>query len=218
MLVGDAGQVEFEGVALLQAVTGLHVDVDEVEGFLGAADDPGVLGRDVAAIPRAASSSFSRGTTSYTDPKCWSCGGDVLRREVQRAHHVLRDEPGEVGGGAECAAVDLGQSEDGVVGRDDHVGVADQADAAADAEAVDRGHHGHGAVVDGGEGGGAAAVGVDQRAVAVGGLHFLDVDAGVEPASLRSQDHHVGVRIPARVGTASANSNQPRDGMAFTGG
>jgi len=38
-----------------------------------------------------------------------------------------------VGGGAERPAVDLGQAEHRVVGRDDAVGVADQADAAAEA-------------------------------------------------------------------------------------
>jgi hypothetical protein len=44
---------------------------------------------------------------------------------------VLRDEAREVRGGAERAAVDLGQAEGRVVGGDDDVGVADEADAAS---------------------------------------------------------------------------------------
>ena len=79
--------------------------------------------------------------------------------------------------GAERTAVDLGQAEGGVVAGDDHVGVADQADAAAEAEAVHRGDDRHRALVDGGERGVAAAVGADQGAEAGGALHLLDVDA-----------------------------------------
>ena len=52
---------------------------------------------------------------------------------------MLRHQPRQVGGRAERAALHLGQAERRVVGGDDDVGVADQADAAADAEAVDRG-------------------------------------------------------------------------------
>ena len=48
---------------------------------------------------------------------------------------MRRHHPGEVGGGAEGAAVDLGDAEVGVVAGHDAVGVADQADAAAEAEA-----------------------------------------------------------------------------------
>ena len=102
---------------------------------------------------------------------------------------MLGHQPGEVGGGAERAAVDLGEAEVGVVAGDDHVGVADQADAAADAEAVHRGDHRHRAVVDRGEGGEAALVGADQRVEALGVLHLLDVDAGVEAAALGAQHH-----------------------------
>ena len=69
-----------------------------------------------------------------------------------------------MGGRAERAAVDLGQAEGGVVGGHDDVGVADQADAAAEAEAVDRGDHRHRALVDRGERGEAAPVGADERA------------------------------------------------------
>ena len=95
--------------------------------------------------------------------------------------------------GAECAAVDLGQAEDGVVGGDDDVRVADEADAASDAEAVDGDDHRYLAVVDGGECGGAPVVGGDQGVEPFGGLHFLDVHTRVEASALGAQDHRVGV-------------------------
>ena len=100
-----------------------------------------------------------------------------------------------MGGGAERAAVDLGEAEGGVVGGHDHVGVADQADAAAEAEAVDGGDHRHRAVVHGGEGGVAAPVGADEGVEALGGLHLLDVDAGVEAAALGPQHDDPHLRV-----------------------
>src|SRR5215212_1990212 len=49
MLVGHAGEVELERKALLHAVGGVHLlDVDEVQRFLGRADDPCVLRGDVS--------------------------------------------------------------------------------------------------------------------------------------------------------------------------
>src|ERR1700704_3121475 len=48
VFVGHAEEVEFEGVALLEAVAALDVHrVDAVDGFLGAPDDAGVLGGDL---------------------------------------------------------------------------------------------------------------------------------------------------------------------------
>ena len=91
-------------------------------------------------------------------------GGRRGRRGVDhRPHLVLRHQAGQVGRRAERAAVDLGQPEVGVVAGDDDVGVADQADAAADAEPLHGGDHRDRAVVHGGEGGVAALVGADQR-------------------------------------------------------
>ena len=124
-------------------------------------------------------------------------GGRGGGRVDHRPHLVLRHEPSQVGGGAECAPVDLGQAEGGVVGRHDDIGVADQTDAAAEAETVDRGDHRNFAVVHGGEGGEAAAVGADQRVEPFGVLHLLDVDAGVEAAPFGPQHHHVHVAIAA---------------------
>ncbi len=75
-------------------------------------------------------------------------GGNGGGGEEQPAHQVLGNQPGEVGGGSERAALHLGQAELGVIGGDDHVGVADEADAAAHAESVDRCDDGNLALVD----------------------------------------------------------------------
>ena len=102
-----------------------------------------------------------------------------------------------MGGRAQSAALDLRQPEGRVLGGHDHVGVTHQADAATDAESVDRGDHRDRALVDRPEGGEAAAVGVDQRGESLGSLHFLDVHPGVEPAALGPQDHRMGVPVVA---------------------
>ena len=93
-----------------------------------------------------------------------------------------------------------GQPEGRILGSHDHVGVAHQADAAADAEAIDCGDHRHGALVDRSEGGEAAAVGVDQRGESFGALHLFDVHSGIEAAALGPQDHRVRVRVGAGCG------------------
>ena len=122
-------------------------------------------------------------------------------------------------GRAERAAIDLGQAEGGVGGGDDDVGVADEADAAAQAVAVDGGDDRDGALVDGGEGGVAAAVGADERVVPLGPLDLLDVDAGVEAAPLGREDDDADLAGRRRAGApAAARSNQPRTSRAFTGG
>ena len=63
-------------------------------------------------------------------------GGGRFGRVDHRPHPVLGDETGQMGGRTESAAVDLGQSERGVLRGDHDVGVADETDAAAEAEAV----------------------------------------------------------------------------------
>jgi hypothetical protein len=122
------------------------------------------------------------------------------RGEEQAAHHVLRHEPRQVRRCAKGASFHLGQPEGGVVRGDNDVGVADQTDAAAHAEAVDGGDHGHRAFIDRAERRIAATVGVDERGEALGFLHLLDVDARVEAPALRAQDHHVCLGIFARLG------------------
>ena len=116
-------------------------------------------------------------------------GGRGRARVDHRPHLVLGDQAREVGGRAERAPVDLGEPERGVVGRDDHVGVADEADPAAEAEAVHGGDDRNRALVHRGERGVAAPVRADQGLEALGGLHLLDVDAGVEPPPFGSQHH-----------------------------
>ena len=120
-----------------------------------------------------------------------------------------------MGGRAERATLHLGQPEGGVVGGHDDVGVADQADAAADAESVDRRDHRHCAFVDRAEGGEAAAVGVDERGESLGALHLLDVHPGVEAAALGPQDHRVGFGVCAggRDGVGEFEPAARRDGV-----
>ena len=142
---------------------------------------------------------------------------DGLGRVDHLAHRVLGDEPGQVGGGAERAPVDLGQAEGGVLGGHHDVGVAGQADPAAQAEALDGGDDRHLAVVDGGEGGGAAPVDPDQGLVALG-LDLLDVHPGAEPPpSARSTTTRSSGTRPA-ASRASARANQPATSRALTGG
>ena len=100
----------------------------------------------------------------------------------------------------ERAAVDFGQPEERVVAGHDHVGIPDQADATAHAEAVHGGDHGYRAVVDGGEGGETPLVGPDERPEALGVLHLLDVDPGVEATALGAQHDDTDERIAAGFG------------------
>ena len=101
----------------------------------------------------------------------------------------------------------------GVVGGDDDVGVADQADATAETEAVHGGDDRHGALVDGGKGGEAALVGADQGVEALGGLHLLDVDAGVEPASLGPEHHDTHRPVGSEVGEGAGEVEPTLDGQ-----
>ena len=131
-------------------------------------------------------------------------GIDGGRGEEQSPHHVLRHQSRQVRRRAQCAALHLGQAEGRVVGGDDDVGIADQSDASADAEAVDRGDDGDLALVDRAERVEAAAVGVDERGEALGVLHLLDIDAGIEAAAFSAQDHDVGAVVTAGRGDGVA--------------
>ena len=106
-----------------------------------------------------------------------------------------------MGGGTERAAVHLRQAESGVIGGDDDVGIADQADPAAEAVSVHGRDHRDLALVDGGEGGVATAVGTDKGVESFGRLHLLDVDAGVEAPRARvgpeDDDPHRRIRSEA---------------------
>ena len=168
--VGDAAEVGLEGEALLEAVAAAYVDrVDAVDGGLGEPDQRAVLAGDLARQLQCGVRQFiARHHLPHRAVGVQLLGRRGARGVVQRAHEVLRDEAGEVGGGAERAAVQLGQAEDGVVARHDRVRVAGQADAAAQAEPADRRDDRHLALVHRGEGLVAAAVGADEGGVAAG--------------------------------------------------
>ena len=170
VLVGDALEVELEREALLEAVRAVDVDrVDAVETRLGGPDHGGRLGGDLAGDGhRLVAQSVRRHDRQHRPEVVELLRGGGGGGVDHRPHLVLGHEAGEVGGGAERAPVDLGQPEGGVVGGDDDVGVADQADAAAEAEPVDRGDDRHLALVDGLERGVAAGVGADEGVEALG--------------------------------------------------
>ena len=120
--------------------------------------------------------------------------GGRLCRVDHRSHAVLGHQTRQVGGGTERAPVDLGQPEGGVVRRDHDVGVAGDPDTAAETETVDGSDDRDLAVVDGGEGGGAAPVDPDQGLVPFG-LDLLDVDSGAEPAPFGPHDDRPHLRV-----------------------
>ena len=199
MLVGPAGEVDLEGESLLEAVAALDVDrVDPVQRLLGQPDDVRVLRGDLAGdlVGRSAQL-LARHDLQHRAEVVQLLRRRGLRGVDHRPHQVRRHEPGEMGRGAKRSAVDLGKAESGVVTGDDDVSVADQADAAAEAEAVHRGDDRHLALVDGGERGVTTAVGTDQRAEAGGALHLLDVDAGVEAAAFGGQHDDVDTLVAA---------------------
>jgi hypothetical protein len=106
------------------------------------------------------------------------------------------EQPHQVGGGPERAAVDLGQSERGFLGGDHQIGGAGDADAAAETEAVHGGDHRHGAIVDGRERVVAAAVHRrDQAAIA---RQLFDVDSGAEAAPIGGDHHHAHGLVAAQ--------------------
>jgi hypothetical protein len=91
---------------------------------------------------------------------------------------------------------DKWKAECGVVRRHHDVGVTDQTHASTQTETLDRSDDRHLALVGGGEGGEASAVGTDQGIVALG-LDLFDVDPGAEPFALGPQDHDPVVGHPA---------------------
>ena len=94
MFVGYAGQVELEGEALLHPVAGgdrLHVD--EVQRFLGRADHPGVLARDVAGHPQGGVVEVgARHDLVHRTEVVQRVRVDGRGGEEQPAHHVLGHE------------------------------------------------------------------------------------------------------------------------------
>ncbi|CAM5474058.1 hypothetical protein SRIMM317S_06905 [Streptomyces rimosus subsp. rimosus] len=117
---------------------------------------------------------------------------------------MRRDEPGEVGGRAERATVQLRQAERRVVARHDRVRVADQPDPTAQAVALHGGDDRHLTVVHGPERRVAPAVDAEQRPVPRRPPQLLDVHPRVEPAPGGGEHHAAGSGVaagrPYRVG------------------
>src|SRR5579871_2719578 len=122
-----------------------------------------------------------------------------------------------MGGDAERTAVDLGQAEGCVVGSDDDVGVAGEAEAAAETETIDGGDDGNGAVIDRGEGFPASAVDLHERFVGGVGGEFLDVDAGLETLALGAQDDRSNLGVTAGCVQRIGERKPARDGQRIHG-
>src|ERR1700731_2239185 len=99
VLVGNPGEIEFEGKALLHAVTGVDaLDVDEVQRLLGRADNPGVLGSNVARHPqRGFVELLPRHHLMHRAEVVQGGGVHGGRGEEQSPHQVLWHQPGQVG-------------------------------------------------------------------------------------------------------------------------
>ena len=200
MFVGDSGEIQLEGEALLEPVRALDVDrVDAVERFLRGADHHGALHRDVVRDPHRGVAKLSvRHNLQHRPEVMQLLRGDRGCGVHHRPHPVLRHEPRKMGGCAQRTAIHFRQPERCVVARDHDVCVADEAHAATETEPVDRGDHRHRTFVDGGEGRETPPVRADEGVEAFGVLHLLDVDTGVEAPALGSQHHHVDRGILAR--------------------
>ena len=99
-LVGDAGEVELEREALLEAVAALHVPrVDAVERLLGRPDDRRGLRGDLAGdLEGGARAARSRGTTSRTEPYARQLGGRRRSRPCRPSRASCAAAPAGPGG------------------------------------------------------------------------------------------------------------------------
>jgi hypothetical protein len=101
-------------------------------------------------------------------------------------------------GCAKGATIDLGKPEEGIVGGHDDIGIADQPNTATDTEASHRSDDWHLTLIHRRESVIAALVGPDEGVKALGVLHFLDVDAGVEATALGTEDDGPNTAIGAK--------------------
>lgn len=198
-LIGHTGEIELHGEALLEPVGLVHVlHVDAVERLLGGANDAAVLVGDVLGDFHCGSVEFGpRHDLEHRTVVVQLLCGERARGVEHGPHQVLGDQAGQVGGRTERAAVDLGEAEGRVVGGDDDIGIADQADAAAEAEAVDGGDDRYFTVVDRGEGGEAAVVRANEGGMPGIRVHLLDIHTGVEAPALGAQHDDLGLRVAA---------------------
>src|SRR5512139_3681664 len=111
VLVTGAHQVELEREALLVAVAAVNVDrVDAVQRLLGPADDVRVLVSDLGGDGEGGvAQPVTRNDLEHGAEGVEFGGRDVAARVDHRAHQVLGHQPGQMGGRAERATVDLGQ-------------------------------------------------------------------------------------------------------------
>src|SRR5882672_7381572 len=212
-LVGHAAQIQLEGEALLESIATLHVDgIDAVQALLGGADHGWTLGGDAARHPPGGGSEVvSLDDLEHGSVPIEVFGGRDGRREHHGAHLVLGYEARQMRRRAESTSIDLRQTERRVPGGHDDVGIPDEANASAQAIAVDRRDQRHSALVDRRERCGATAVRAHQGLVAVRALHLLDVDAGVEPLALGGEDHRANLGILAEGAYDARQLVPPRD-------
>src|SRR4051794_34577407 len=218
-LVRDAGEVELECEALLEAVRPLHVNrIDPVQRLLRRDYDAPIESSDLRS---GLKSGIAQLITRY-DAQHRAISVQVLGRRAlscvdHRAHTVLRHEPGEMRGGAERALLHLGQTKGGIGGCNDDVRVSDEADAAAQAEPVHRRDHGNRTLVDGGKRCVTAAVRPDERVESLGRLHLLDVDAGVEAFAFRAEYDTANGSVITRGTQVVCQLEPTRDGEGVDG-
>ena len=178
---------------------------------LASAQRARALGRDLGARARAPRrGSSARGTTASSAPSRYaSAAADRLAR-VEHAPDLLdREHAQQVRRRAERAAVDLGQAEGRVVGGEDDVARADDADAAAEA----RSRAPRRSPAPGSRGSprrrrsSPGSPAVMRRDVA---RELLDVDAGAEaaPSAARSTTLTAGSRPSAVMVVARASASR----------
>ena len=113
------GQVELEGEALLEAVAALHVDGSmPLSDSLAARITVGLFVGDLRRDAQGGGPQLAGLDDLEHRAEVVQLGrGGGGRRVDHRPHLVLGHQPGQVGGGAERAPVDLGQAEGGVAWR-----------------------------------------------------------------------------------------------------
>lgn len=98
-------------------------------------------------------------------------------------------------GGAKRTIVDLGEPEDGLLGRQNDVGVSGNPDAGSETEVVDRRDHRDGAFIHRAKELEAGPICLKNAFVGIKRLHFLDVDPSAESTAQGGKDHNPNILI-----------------------